>query len=146
MKKTNLIFGSAVVLTSLFFGACTSSSEKVENAQEEVTEANQNLEDANEEYRKDYASYKEEVANRITYNEQIIIDFKERVKLQKDEAKADYDEKIEALNQKNSDLRKRMDDYTVQGKESWEAFKTEFDRDMDELGEAFKNLNVNNVK
>jgi len=38
-----------------------------------------------------------------------------------------------------------MRDYKGEGKEKWEAFKTEFNRDMDELGKAFKDLTVNNT-
>ena len=146
MKKTILTVASALIVTSLLLTACNSSSEKIENAQEEVVKANQNLEEANEEYWKDYASYKEEVANRISSNEQVSSDFKERIKLQKNEAKADYNKKIEELDKQNSDLRKRMDEYKIQGKDNWEAFKTEFENDMSELGKAFQNLTVNNEK
>lgn len=43
-------------------------------------------------------------------------------------------------------MKKKMDDYNMDGKENWEKFKTEFNHDMDELGQAFKDLTVNNVK
>ena len=39
-----------------------------------------------------------------------------------------------------------MDDYKETGKENWLIFKMEFNRDMDELGQAFKDLTVKNVK
>ena len=42
-------------------------------------------------------------------------------------------------------MKKKMDDYKAEGKEQWEAFKTEFSHDMDELGQAFKDLTVKNV-
>lgn len=34
----------------------------------------------------------------------------------------------------------------ILGKEKWGTFKTEFNHDMDELGKAFNNLTVNNIK
>ncbi len=40
----------------------------------------------------------------------------------------------------------KMDNYKEDGKEKWEAFKSEFSHDMDELGSALKDLTVNNVK
>ena len=43
-------------------------------------------------------------------------------------------------------MKRKMDDYKEEGKEKWETFKTEFTHDMDELGTAFKNLTVKNVK
>ena len=50
------------------------------------------------------------------------------------------------MEQKNTDLKRRLDDYKQDGKENWEKFKIEFNRDMDELGKAFKDLTVKNVK
>ncbi len=40
----------------------------------------------------------------------------------------------------------KMNDYKANGKENWEIFKKEFNHDMDELGKAFKDLTVKNVK
>jgi hypothetical protein len=40
----------------------------------------------------------------------------------------------------------KMDNYKADSKENWEKFKVEFSRDMDELGAAFKDLTVKNVK
>ena len=39
-----------------------------------------------------------------------------------------------------------MSDYKADGKENWEKFKAEFGHDMDELGNAFRDLTVKNVK
>ena len=50
------------------------------------------------------------------------------------------------MEQKNTDMKKRMDEYKADGKEQWKKFKAEFSRDMDELGQAFKDLTVKNVK
>ena len=47
---------------------------------------------------------------------------------------------------KNEELRVKIETYKADGNENWEKFKTEFNRDMSELGEAIKNLTVKNVK
>ena len=39
-----------------------------------------------------------------------------------------------------------MDDYKADGKANWEAFKAEFNRDMDELGAAIKSFGEKNNK
>lgn len=39
-----------------------------------------------------------------------------------------------------------MDEYKADSKEQWDAFKAEFNRDMDELGIALKDLTVKNNK
>lgn len=54
--------------------------------------------------------------------------------------KANYDKKIAELEQKNSDIKKRMDDYKAKDKENWAAFKIEFSHDMDELGNSFSDF------
>lgn len=48
--------------------------------------------------------------------------------------------KITVLEQKNSDLKKKLDDYKVEDKEQWEKFKVEFSKDMNDLGTAFGNF------
>ncbi len=49
------------------------------------------------------------------------------------------------LENKNSDLKKKLSDFKDDDKDKWISFKEEFNHDMDELGLAFKNLTVENV-
>ena len=41
-------------------------------------------------------------------------------------------------------MKAKLDAYEETGKDNWETFKTEFSRDMNDLGEAFKNFTVKN--
>ena len=43
-------------------------------------------------------------------------------------------------------MKQKMADYKEEGKEKWETFKVEFNHDMEELGNAFKDLTVKNTK
>ena len=56
-----------------------------------------------------------------------------------------YAENIAVLEQKNRDMRARVDAYE-KSQNGWDSFKREFDHDMDELGQALKDLTVNNKK
>ncbi len=69
-----------------------------------------------------------------------IAEFKERVKTQKADAKADYEKKVEELNRKNSDLKMRLDNFKFDSKTKWEAFKFELNQDMEELGTAINDF------
>jgi hypothetical protein len=146
MKKSILAFR----FSTLFFGAvlisCSTPSQKVEKAQEEVSEANKNLDKANQEYLADIQNYRVETDTKIAANNESLIEFRKRIEHAKKEAKIEYNKKIADLEQKNSDMKKRMDDYKEEGKENWEKFKAEFNRDMDELENAFKDLTVRNTK
>ncbi|PIQ14694.1 MAG: peptidase M23 [Flavobacteriales bacterium CG18_big_fil_WC_8_21_14_2_50_32_9] len=146
MKKSILVFTSVTLLSGMVFLGCESSSEKVDTAEQAVTDANNELEQANQEYLADIENYRTETSSKIEANNQSIADFNLRIAKEKKEVKEDYKKKIAELESKNSDMKKKMDEYKADGKEKWEAFKTEFSHDMDELGAAFKDLTVKNVK
>ena len=146
MKKSILVFTSVTLLSGMVFLGCESSSEKVDTAEQAVTDANNELEQANQEYLADIENYRTETSSKIEANNQSIADFNLRIAKEKKEVKEDYKKKIAEPESKNSDMKKKMDEYKADGKEKWEAFKTEFSHDMDELGAAFKDLTVKNVK
>lgn len=66
--------------------------------------------------------------------------------MKSDKKKVTYEHKVEALEQKNSDLKLKLEDYQLDGKEKWEGFKSEFSNNMEEFGKSFKNLKVDNVQ
>lgn len=144
MKKTILTLTLTTCLASLIFISCNSSADKLENEKQNVIKATQELDEANAVYLADVEKYKAETNEKIAANNQSIIDFNLRIEKEKKEVKADYKKKIAELEQKNSDMKKRIDDYKSEGKEKWDAFKTEFSRDMEELGTALKNLTTKN--
>jgi hypothetical protein len=141
-----LLSASLLVVSIALSTGCSTPAEKVENAQENVADANAKLATANAEYLADIEAYRKETAIKIAANDQSVIEFNARIKDDKKEAKEKYQERIKELNQKNSDMKKKMDDYKATGKDNWESFKKEFSHDMDELGKAFKDLTVKNVK
>jgi len=146
MKKSILVFAACTFFTGAFFTGCNTPSQKVENAQENVVEANQDLAQANKEYLADIASYRQETAVEIAANEQNIAELNARMAQDKRAAKADYKKRIADLDQKNRDMKMKMDNYKEEGKDKWLIFKAEFSHDMKEIGKSFKDLTINNVK
>lgn len=146
MKKSIFAMATATLIMSVAFTSCNTSSQKVENAENNVIEANEDLDKANQEYLDEIESYRRETADKIAANNRSIEEFNARIENEKEQARAEYRKEIAALEQKNSDMKKKMDDYKAEGKDKWEKFKTEFSRDMDELGNAFRGLTVKNVK
>jgi len=41
-------------------------------------------------------------------------------------------------------MKKKMDDFRSDNRENWEIFKSEFSRDMEELGSAFRDFTIKN--
>jgi hypothetical protein len=147
MKKLTVIT-NAILLTFIFaIVSCQpSSSKKLQDAKADVAEADKNLEQAEVDYLADMATYRKEVDTKITANEQSIKDFKARIAESKEQAKEDYDEEIIKLEEKNTDMKRKLDEYKQKGKDQWDSFKKEFNHDMDELGNALRDLTVNNKK
>jgi outer membrane PBP1 activator LpoA protein len=149
MKKSLILFTAAALLLAVATSSCESPSsraEKVEDAKKDLTQAKKDLDKATKAYLADVEKYRVEAAAKVTANEKSIAGFKARIAMEKEEVRADYEKKIDALEEKNTDMKKAMDDYKIEGKEKWESFKTEFSHDMDELGKAFRDLTVKNVK
>jgi hypothetical protein len=140
MKKSLLLLTVPAFVAATYLTSCSSSAEKVEIAKNDVLEAEKALEEANAEYLADIANYRNETKERIEANNRSVAEFNTRIETAKKDAKADYKKQIAELEQKNTDMKKRMDDYKADGKENWEIFKTEFHNDMIALNEAFKKL------
>jgi hypothetical protein len=143
MRQTYLTLAAVTILFTAT--NCKTETEKVEEASTEVVEASKELGEATDDYQAEVAKYKIETADKITANEKSIADFNSRINTEKKEAREDYKKKIAELEAKNTDMKMKMDGYKADSKENWEKFKVEFARDMDELGQAFKDLTVKNV-
>src|ERR1035437_10296881 len=146
MKKSILSLATSVLIAGAFLTSSSTSSEKVENAQNNVKEANKDLDKANEEYLKDVENYKKETADKVISNDQIIAELKTKLKHEKKAAKAEYKRKVDELEQKNSEMKKKMDDYKTEGKEKWEFVKADFNKGMDEIGKSLKDLTSSKTK
>jgi hypothetical protein len=140
MKQKILVITAFTIITTAIFISCSSSSEKVQNAENNVDKAKMELATAKAEYQKEIDDFKTINSNNIAANEQNISDFNLRIETEKDVVKADYKKKIAELEAKNTDMKKRMADYKEDGKENWEIFKVKFNRDMDQLGYALRDL------
>lgn len=135
----------AIMVSMVFtmFIGCQSSSKKVENAQENVVKANEEL---NQALKDSIQQYRITTQEKLIANEKQLAEYKAKIAIQKKENKAKYEEELAKLVQKNNDLKIKLENYNEENEVKWEAFKTEFNRDMDELGKAFKDLTVKNVK
>jgi hypothetical protein len=142
MKKLILLLAGCTMMTGALLTSCNTSSNE---AQEAVIKSKQDLEAARQEFLADMETFRKETATRIAANDQRIAELNANIVHERKEARADYKKRIAALEQKNRDMKKTMDDYKEEGKENWERFKTEFNHDMDALGQAFKDIGVRNT-
>ncbi|HCE53498.1 MAG: hypothetical protein APF83_12835 [Lutibacter sp. BRH_c52] len=142
----NLIFTitTTLLLTGAIFTSCNTAAEKVDKAEDKSIKADEDFNTAKEEYLADIENFKKETAVKIEANNQMIADFKVKIASSKKDAQIYYQEQIAILEQKNIAMKEKLDAYEESGKDNWESFKTEFNKDMNALGEAFKNFTVKN--
>jgi hypothetical protein len=79
---------------------------------------------------------------KINNYEKVIAEFKARITRETKEDLAIYEKKLAELEQKASDMKKKLVEYKEEGKEQWDSFKLKFNNDLEELGKALKNFTV----
>jgi glutamate synthase domain-containing protein 2 len=146
MKRIILSIVALVFAVSVAFYGCNSPAQKVENAKDNVDQAKEDLDKANREYQAEIENFRKETAERMAINEQLIAALKVKIANEKYENKVLYNKKIEELEKKNRDMKKRADEFQDNGQDKWVSFKTEFNHDMDELGRALKDFFTDNKK
>jgi chromosome segregation ATPase len=95
---------------------------------------------ANEE---EWKAFKTETELQIKANENRIAELRAKMKKSGKTFDEMYEKNINNLEQKNKDLKARLNGYET-NQSDWESFKREFNHDMDELGQALKDLTVDN--
>ncbi|MES2559446.1 MAG: hypothetical protein V4590_06885 [Bacteroidota bacterium] len=146
MKNPILTIITATTFVAAIVTGCSSPATKVENAKQDLKEAKQELSQEQRDSVADYMAFKQESEERIAANEKTIAAFKERMVTDKKQLKKADQQVIDELEQRNIDMRKKLDEYQANGKDSWVEFKKEFSHDMDELGQSLKNLTIKNTK
>jgi septal ring factor EnvC (AmiA/AmiB activator) len=144
MKITHLAL--AAIATVLTVASCNSEKEKVDEATSQAVEAGDDLKQAKDDYLLEVEKYKIETADKIIENDKRIADLNASIKTEKKETREQFIKDIAALEAKNADLKMQIEVYKADSKENCDKFKIEFSHDMDELGKAFKDLTVKNVK
>lgn len=145
MKKQITIL--ITLLSAVFFGTIScqpNSSEKLQEAQLEAAEADQVLSNAKEEYIADIETFKEEAVMKISANEKNIKELKTRIDSSKNDVKAHYDQKVNNLELKNAELKKRLVEYEAAGKDQWNDFKNELNLEMEEMESALQDITIGN--
>lgn len=151
MKKSILMLA---ILAGTIFTSCKNNAEKEVDAIEEVQDATEDLNKVTDDVNKDamikandaeWQTYKAEANKTIAENETRITELQNAIKKPGNTFDSAYKSSIQTLVDKNAALKTKITDYE-NNQTDWETFKREFDSDMAGLGQAFKDLTVNNKK
>ena len=141
MNNSILVFAVIGSLAGILLTGCEKTAErKVEDAKETLGDAKQGLKDDQTKYLAEWQTFKSESEQTIEANEKRIDAFKEKMEIAGADTKAKYNEDLAALEQKNRELRKKLEGYKDEGRGNWVQFKTDFSQDMDGIGKSMKDL------
>ena len=110
------------------------------------TETQKDLRLAKTDSLEDYKKFKTDAEMRISENDKRIAKLKEKKSDESQEVKDKYNKKIQALEERNNKLKTKVKESENTPTSTWSSFKREFKHDMDELGNAIKDIGVDNKK
>ncbi|HYG51734.1 MAG TPA: hypothetical protein VD905_12565 [Flavobacteriales bacterium] len=148
MKRKILLLPAVCLSAGLSFYSCQSSEDKIQDATEDVIEAQEKLDDARadaeERNYEEWNRFKMDYEDRMAEYDREIEEHRDQIRNLRDERKQ---ERFNEIERKRDELNERMERYESEEDYSrWESFKTEFNRDMNQLGRAIKDLFKDNEK
>ena len=152
MKKSIFTLAIASFVIGLIVTSCKPNTEKEQAAQENVdsakvavTEAENDLDEAKRAATaEEWQQFKEDTNAKIDENNAKIAELKLKIKKTGKDIDVSYQKSIDAMEQKNKELKIKLDSYKNDVNSDWKSFKREFNHDMDELGQSLKDFTVNN--
>lgn len=144
MKTINLKVTALACIMIFGMSNCKNSpsdkAQKVENAQEDLNIAEKNLQKAVLDSTNEYDRYKMDSESKLKENDLKIAQLKANLKSDKAEIRTKYENELVALENKNAKLKTSIADYKETDKNKWEKFKTNFNHDLDELGQSISRM------
>ena len=151
-RTLNSLAAAAMGLAMLvLLPACSRSTEQAAaDAKTAAGEAKQDVKDAATDAqagaRTEWLEFKSAAEARIAENDRLITEYKARMTAADGKLKKEYNQGIDSLEVKNTQLKARLNAYQDSGADGWASFKSEVGHDLDGLGTALKNFVVDNTK
>ena len=131
-------------ITVLFVLAFVSCSDAAKKAEDKKEAAVQEAQKEVAELQKEYDIFKKDMRQKLEANEQKMSDLKEQANALTGEAKQELDRSIDSLETRNKEIRNKLEEKGDKVYENWEDFKKEMESDLDGLADAFKNFGRKN--
>jgi hypothetical protein len=125
---------------------CQSPATKVDKAYENKKDAKDDLTKAEERYQLEIDSYKSDMSDKVIKNEADMKELRAQAKLDKEASRLEMNQQLDKLEEQNNNLKQKLADYKHNGDNSWDEFKMELNKDMDDLSTAFSNFRTKNNK
>ena len=140
MKKLFL----SLTMIAFIAGTVTTSfgQEQKQEQKKEVVVTNQNLQVAQKDSVSEYQKLVKESDVKFLSNEKSIADLRVAIAKIDEKDQVTNLKNVSAMEQKNTDLKKVLADYKVEGQTSFTTFKTEFNSNLDKLAKELKDFKI----
>jgi len=137
-----------MVVTGMILTACQPSTVRREKAKAEEMPDTVIYIDQNKKltFKDSVDQFKQQSEKQIQLNKKEIVLFKTEIIDEKEKPKIRVDEKIAELELRNNDLVIRLNSYNDESQEQWDSFKVEYNEDMEDLEDDFRDLTIENKK
>ncbi len=150
MKKILFTLAATIFFAGFFLTSCNSSSKKIEKAEDNVLDAKEAVIDAQIDLNQaiqdsitEFQQFRIEFQNQIAANERTIAGLRSSIANANQANKVLLEKKLAELEERNNELKIELAEYNEKETDKWQSFKSEFKRDMDELGKAFSDFTTN---
>jgi Ni/Co efflux regulator RcnB len=116
--------------------------ENLKEEKKDVVVAKKDLKVAQKDSISEYQKLTKESEVKFKSNEKCITDLRAAITKSNSKAQATNQKKVSLLEEKNNNLRKELADYKVLGQTQFNTFKTEFNRDLDQLAKELKDFKI----
>lgn len=144
MYKNVFRFTLGLMLTIVSITVNAQQDKKSEKARKDIAEAKEDLRLAKIDSVEDYQKFRVDADAKIAQNQLKIKELKEQKVSDNIEIKEKYQKKILVLEQKNNDLKNKIEESDKTKSSKWNSFKKEFNHDMEQLGKAIKDVGIDN--
>ena len=116
--------------------------ENLKEEKKDVVVAKQDLKVAQKDSVSEYQKLTKESDIKFKSNEKSIADLRAAITKNNSKEQATDQKKVSIMEDKNNSLRKELADYKVLGETQFTAFKTEYNRDQDQLAKELKDFKI----
>ena len=116
--------------------------ENLKEEKKDVVVAKQDLKIAQKDSVSEYQKLTKESEIKFKSNEKSIADLRAAITKNNSKEQATDQKKVSIMEDKNNSLKKELADYKVLGETQFTAFKTEYNRDQDQLAKELKDFKI----
>lgn len=138
--KTGKILANAALVFAISGLTAYSSAAQEPGSTKKMDMIGQEYQEFREAYKTEVEHFKKESKQTIAENKSEIARLRTKIAKDKKLANSAYKNQVEALEQQNKDMEKKISNYRATSDSEWRIFKTEFGKDMNALGTSLKNF------